>query len=52
MKRVNGIYEIKMCFYALILGALASQAASRSLGEHEKHEQWMARYNRVYKDND
>ncbi|KAM7503341.1 hypothetical protein LguiB_002245 [Lonicera macranthoides] len=37
-----------------ILGALASQAASRSLSEapmQEKHEQWMARYGRVYKDN-
>lgn len=38
----------------LILGALASQAASRSLSEapiQENHEQWMARYGRVYKDN-
>ena len=38
-----------------ILGALASQATSRFLSEapiQEKHEQWMAQYGCVYKDND
>ncbi|KAK2993961.1 hypothetical protein RJ640_000559 [Escallonia rubra] len=43
-----------ICFAILfILVALASQATSRSLPEaamHEKHEQWMARYGRLYKD--
>ena len=36
-----------------MLGALASQATSRSLQDaslYEKHKQWMARYGRVYKD--
>ncbi|KAK2993968.1 hypothetical protein RJ640_000566, partial [Escallonia rubra] len=38
-----------------LLAALASQATARSLPEaamHKKHEQWMARYCRVYKDVD
>ncbi|XP_018832173.2 senescence-specific cysteine protease SAG39-like [Juglans regia] len=37
----------------LTLGALASQAAARTLQDiamHEKHEQWMARYGRIYED--
>ncbi|KAI8008451.1 Senescence-specific cysteine protease SAG39 [Camellia lanceoleosa] len=36
-----------------ILGTLASQVASRSLQEesmYERHEQWMTRFGRVYKD--
>ncbi|XP_057460598.1 senescence-specific cysteine protease SAG39-like [Actinidia eriantha] len=36
-----------------ILGALASQATSRSLQDaslYERHKQWMARYGRAYKD--
>ncbi|KAK2972146.1 hypothetical protein RJ640_018214 [Escallonia rubra] len=39
----------------VILGALASQASSRSFHEASmrgKHEQWMDRYDRVYKDAD
>ncbi|KAK3021073.1 hypothetical protein RJ639_046094, partial [Escallonia herrerae] len=44
----------RICFAVLfILVALASQVTSRSLPEgamHEKHEQWMARYGRLYKD--
>lgn len=38
-----------------IVGALASLAAARSLNEEsilETHDQWMARYGRVYKDAD
>ncbi|CAK9162577.1 unnamed protein product [Ilex paraguariensis] len=37
------------------MGALASQATSRSLQEtsmYERHEQWMAKFGRVYKDSD
>ncbi|KAA8524261.1 hypothetical protein F0562_010684 [Nyssa sinensis] len=37
------------------MGALASHASSRSLHEasmYERHQQWMARYGRVYKDAD
>lgn len=36
-----------------ILGALASQAIARTLQDalmYEKHEEWMTRYGRVYKD--
>lgn len=50
-------YTIKSQFFYLallvILGTLASQAESRSLQEPsmlETHEQWMARYGRVYAD--
>ncbi|KAJ9146935.1 hypothetical protein P3X46_029148 [Hevea brasiliensis] len=44
------------CIYLaliFIFGAVASQAAARTLQDssmHERHEEWMARYGRVYKD--
>lgn len=39
----------------LTLGAFVSQAAARTLQDvalHDKYEQWMARYGRVYEDTD
>ncbi|KAM7500711.1 hypothetical protein LguiA_025125 [Lonicera macranthoides] len=46
--------ERKIIFVALIvLGMWASQATSRALPEAsmtERHEEWMSRYGRVYKD--
>lgn len=45
----------KLFFMAvLVVGLCASQALSRSLHEatmNERHEMWMAKYGRVYKDN-
>lgn len=48
-------HQIIIMAMLFILGALASLAAARSLNEAsilETHEQWMARYGRVYKDAD
>ncbi|KAK3033403.1 LOW QUALITY PROTEIN: hypothetical protein RJ639_032376, partial [Escallonia herrerae] len=48
-------YPVIFLATLVILGALASQASSRSLHEASmrgKHEQWMDRYGRVYKDAD
>ncbi|KAF2305247.1 hypothetical protein GH714_003325 [Hevea brasiliensis] len=49
------ILENKQIFVVvLVMGILASQAWSRSLKDAtmtEKHEMWMAKYGRVYKDN-
>ncbi|KAK3036501.1 hypothetical protein RJ639_030515 [Escallonia herrerae] len=48
-------YPVFCVAILLILGALASQASSRSFHEASmrgKHEQWMDRYGRVYEDAD
>lgn len=47
-------YQVVCAALLLILGALATLAASRSVPEgpsmQERHEQWMTQYGRVYKD--
>lgn len=53
----SSINQYKSICLALLLtlGALASMAESRSLNKAstiENHEQWMARFGRVYKDSD
>ena len=47
--------QMCLALFLIILTAWAAQATSRNLLEtsmYERHEQWMARYGRVYKDGD
>ncbi|CAK9176580.1 unnamed protein product [Ilex paraguariensis] len=49
------LYQCTCFALVFIMGALVSQATSSSLQEtsmYESHEQWMAKFGRVYKDSD